>query len=205
MVNRKKVGVIILTGLLLLGGTLMPNISLASPAGENEAGGLEAYLTEALTLGIAKKEATKYLNPGIDPRELLHAGAIAKVSGKSFVEVLQMRNLANTWPDVETALGITKEQMHAFHINMMADQIEEDFAIPKQMTRDLLTQKYNPEDILMANAVATAANQPLTDVLAMKKINNKWKDVAQALGVDEKVLKLQIKPGRAYAGGPGRR
>ncbi|WP_094607220.1 hypothetical protein SPSIL_057710 [Sporomusa silvacetica DSM 10669] len=182
----------------------MPNISLASPpelpAGGNVAGATEQYLAEILTLGIDKKEATKYLKPGIDQHELLIAGMMAKVSGKSFVDVLQMKNLANTWPDIERALGITKEQMRAFHQNIMADQMEEDFAIPKQTAIDLLTQKYNPQDILAANALATSAHKTIDDVLAMRKINNKWKDVAQTLGVDVKVLNLPMKPGRAYSG-----
>ncbi|WP_094607221.1 hypothetical protein SPSIL_057700 [Sporomusa silvacetica DSM 10669] len=206
MVNHKKIGVLILSCMFLLGEALVPCVSLASPTGsspgENVAGATEQLLAELLTLGIDKEAATKYLNPGIDPRELGLAATMAKVSGKSFVNVLQMKNLANTWTDVEQALGITKEQLHAFHLNMMADQMEEDFAIPRQTALDLLTQKYNPQDILAANVLATAAHKTIDDVLVMKKINNKWKDVAQTLGVDVKVLNLPMKLGRAYVGPP---
>jgi len=201
MVNRKKVGTIILTGLFLLGGAVMPGTILASPPpGQNNARVSEAYFEQALDLGVNKEEAAKYLNPEINPRELLHAAAIANVSGKPFAEVLAMRNLANTWQDVEATLGITKEQLRTFHQKMMAEQMEEDFAIPKQMAFDLLVQKYDLHDILAANTLAKAANKTVVDVLAMKKINNFWKDVAQELGVDKDVLNLTINPGRAYAG-----
>jgi len=78
--------------------------------------------------------------------------------------------------------------------------MEVDFSIPKQMAFDLLVQKYDLHDILAANTLAKAANKTVVDVLAMKKINNFWKDVAQELGVDKDVLNLTINPGRAYAG-----
>ncbi|MBP2652409.1 MAG: hypothetical protein H6Q74_3234 [Firmicutes bacterium] len=203
MIQQKKVKIIIFTGMLILGGALIPSVTLAAtppppPGGEQVAESTDQYLAEAATLGIQKEEALKYLAPGSNQRDLLHAAVLAKVSGKPFLTVLQMKNLATPWQDVEAALNITYEELHAFHQNEEAVQFEKEFAIPKETTLELFAQHYHGPDIITAYKLAQAAGKPVVDILAMKKINNDWQDIAKTLGVDESIAMPPMnRPGQA--------
>ena len=57
------------------------------------------------------------------------------------------------------------------------------------MERDsvlFLKDGYNPHDIVIAGKIAKDSNKNVKNVLAKKKINNKWSDVAKEFAVDIK-------------------
>ena len=66
----------------------------------------------------------------------------------------------------------------------------------------LLREGYHPRDVRAAGILGKAANKSARDILAMKKINNGWDDVAKELGLDAKVLREAFRP-NWMMGGPG--
>lgn len=67
--------------------------------------------------------------------------------------------------------------------------------LDKAKVKSLLDNGYHPRDIKYAGKFANKTKKSVDEILAMKKINNKWKDVAKSLGIsiDEKDIKPQRK------------
>lgn len=63
----------------------------------------------------------------------------------------------------------------------------------------LLKNGYHPRDIEVAGKLAKETGKDIQKVLDMKKINNRWEDVAKSLGVDES----KVRPQRPEGGRPG--
>lgn len=60
----------------------------------------------------------------------------------------------------------------------------------------LLKNGYHPRDIEVAATLAKESGKDIQKVLDMKKINNRWEDVAKSLGVDESKVRPQRPEGR---------
>jgi hypothetical protein len=159
--------------------------------------------------GLNRDEISKYMYQGDKPHDLMHAALLSKISDKSLVDVLSMKTLANTWSDVENSLGITKEQLHALHEDMIATKMAKDLSISKEKVLDLMDSGYIPPDITIAVILAKDTQKPINDILSMKKINNKWSDVLKTLGIDKEIFMqgmqkshIMPKPEMHGAGGP---
>lgn len=140
-------------------------------------------------LGISKADLEKYRANGLNPRDIGHAAFLAKVSSKTIDEVVSLKTKDNSWKDVTSNLGITKEQIKSARQNMMADRITEKTAADKNVALDLLGQGYHGKDIMMAAVLAKPTNKPIDEILSMKKINNTWHEVASELGVSQETMK----------------
>jgi hypothetical protein len=158
-------------------------------------------------LGLDSVKISNYISQGDNPHDLVHAALSSKISGKSLVDVLSMKTLANTWEDVDLSLGITKEQLHALHNDILATKMARNLSISKKEVLDLINSGYIPPDITVAAMLAKDTQKPINDILSMKKINNKWSDVLETLGVDKEnfmqdMQKKHVMPGPEMHG-PG--
>lgn len=145
------------------------------------------------TYGVNKDDVLKYCNDGVKFKDISKASLLAKAGNKSIKEVMEVKTYDNTWKDVAQSLGITKEQMKAAHNDIAATRLETKLQISKQTSLDLLQQGYRAHDIAVANALSNNAGKSINDVLAMKKINNTWHDVATDLGVDDNTFQQDVK------------
>ena len=143
--------------------------------------------------GIDKATVLKYNTDGKSFRDISRAAFLAKASGKSMEDVISLKTATNTWKDVTTTLGVTKEQMKTTRQDMTADRLNKKIGLDKQVTLNLLSQGYHARDIGMASQLAKNTNKPLNEVLDMRKINNTWSDVATTLGVDQATFKQDAK------------
>jgi hypothetical protein len=190
-------------GALILAGTLSPFIVQAAaesdgswqpPAMHQRHFDLDKVAQRiADTSGVNKEDVLKYLHEGVNVRDIFKASFLAKASSKSLKEVMEVKTYDNTWQDVAQSLGVTKEQMKATHNDIAATRLESKLHISRQTSLDLMQQGYRARDIAVANALANNTGKPIIDVLAMKKINNDWRDVASSLGVDDNTFKQDMK------------
>ena len=141
------------------------------------------------TFGIDQATVLKYNANGMSFKDISRAAFFANASGKSIDDVISLKTPTNTWKDVATTLGITKEQMQAARQNMVADRLNKKIGLDKQTTLDLLHEGYHARDIGMAGELAKNTSKPIIEVLSLKKINNSWSNVATTLGVDQETFK----------------
>lgn len=76
--------------------------------------------------------------------------------------------------------------------------------LDKAKVQDLLKDGYRPHDIIGAGVLANKSGKNVNSVLNMKKINNRWSDVAKSLGVDWDTVKKEIMPKRPHHKGDKR-
>ncbi len=145
------------------------------------------------TLGIDQATILHYNANGMNFKDIGQAAFLANASSKSLDDVISHKTTDNNWKDVATAMGISKEEIHVARQNMIANGLNKKTGLDKQITLDLLNQGYHPQDIAIASKLATNTNKPINEVLSMKKINNRWSDVANTLGVDKEILKNNTK------------
>lgn len=134
----------------------------------------------------------KYNADGMSFKDIRRAAFLASASNKSLEEVMSLKTSDNKWKDVASTLGITKEQMKATRQNMVANKLNTKTGLDKQTALDLLQSGYHGRDIGMAGELAKNTNQPITQILSLKKINNTWSDVATTLGVDQETFKKDV-------------
>lgn len=155
---------------------------------------------------VNRDEVLEAMNSNADFRDVGHAAMLAKVSGKSFKDVLAMKTQSNRWGDVRESLGVTREQMKDVMDSLTARRIAEGGNVDSSQAEALLKEGYFVQDIEAAGILAKASGKDIRSVLSMKKINNRWWDVAKSLGVDAKVLRDGMRgpcgPG-GMMGGPG--
>lgn len=126
-----------------------------------------------------------------DFRDIGQAAMLAKLSGKSFADVMAMKTDNADWRDIGTKLGVTHDQVLAERDEMTAGRISQQGNVDKDTVVALLKDGYHPQDIDMAGRLAKAADKDVRQVLSYKKINNTWSDVAKQLGVDDSVVRPQ--------------
>ncbi|MDF2568602.1 MAG: hypothetical protein K0R55_206 [Sporomusa sp.] len=143
--------------------------------------------------GLDEALITKYQKEGKKFRDLSRAAFFAKVSDKSFESVLALKTDTNTWKDVATTLGIDTEKAKAVRQEMATKRIAQKFSINQSDIQGLFSQGYQHRDIAMAALLANQSSQAIDQVMAKKKVNNTWRDVAKEVGVDLKALKKDKK------------
>ena len=154
--------------------------------------------------GVDEAEVAAYLaeNPRAF-RDIFPCSMLAKTSGHSFAEVMAIYEEQGDWRAVGESLGVTREMIHETMGDLMAGRLADDKTnLTKDEARELLREGYHPRDVRAAGILGKAANKNAREILAMKKINNGWDDVAKELGLDAKVLREAFRPGWRM-GGPG--
>lgn len=140
------------------------------------------------SFGVDESQVRAAIEDRRDFRDIGRAAALAKLSGKSFQDVLAMKTDSNTWKEVRNALGVTEEAERNLQTERMAEHICQDTTIDRDEAIRLLKDGYSPRDIQAAALLSKASGKDIRDVLGMKKINNSWRDVAASLQVDDSVL-----------------
>ncbi|WP_337470885.1 hypothetical protein [Mitsuokella jalaludinii] len=131
---------------------------------------------------------------------------LAKISGKSFEDVLALKTDDKDWRTIGRSLGVTREKVASVRCEMTAKDLSQDGNVDETTAMNLLQAGYEPWDISWAAALAKAADKDIQSVLDLKKINNRWSDVAEQLGVDRRALQKFRGPGPRSMGwhhGPG--
>ncbi|MBP2651595.1 MAG: hypothetical protein H6Q74_2420 [Firmicutes bacterium] len=203
MVSKKTL-VAMMVATVVSVGVAIPYIGQAAQksGGAPPEGGPDKMIQEmAQEFGLNQDEVAKYMHQRIDPREMMHAATLTKISGKSLTEVLSMKTLANTWEDVEKTLGVTKDQVKAFMEEARTTKLAAKLSLSKDSVAELLKNGYHPQDIGIAAVLAKDTQKSVAEVLSMKAINNDWRDVAKTLGVDENTFKQDID--KLHEGMPG--
>ena len=204
----------------LLGASLFGNAGGAAPAEAGSPAGQEmrgprgqgpwrmsdedAAKRAAEMFGVDEAEVAAYLaeNPRAF-RDVFPCSMLARTSGRSFDEVMAIYGEQGDWRSVGDTLGVTREMIHETMGELMAARIaDEKTNLTADEARDLLREGYHPRDVRAAGILGKAANQSARDILAMKRINNGWDDVAKTLGLDASVLREAFRPGWMM-GGPG--
>lgn len=160
----------------------------------------------AASFGVDEKQVKSALDDKRDFRDIGRAAMLAKISGKSFADVMALKTDDKDWRDIESSLGVTREKVRQLRIEMTAKDLSRDGVIDEEGALKLLKDGYEPWDISCASILAEAAGKDIQSVLDLKKINNRWGNVADQLGVDRKELKKFHGPGPHGMGnhhGPG--
>ncbi len=153
------------------------------------------------TYGVSQDTVLARLNGGASAKDVNAAAFLAKASGKTFDEVLDLKKSDNTWKDVAKTLGVNKDQVKATRQAMAADRLSSKLGLDRGTAVGLLGQGYKTRDIAMAGLLADNTGKTPASILDMKKINNTWHDVAAALGVSDDTLKQDMQKMRQAFGG----
>ena len=170
----------------------------------------DAAKRAAEMFGVDEAEVAAYLaeNPRAF-RDVFPCSMLARTSGRSFAEVMAIYDDQGDWRAVGESLGVTREMIHETMGELMANRLaDEKTNLTPEEARTLLREGYHPRDVRAAGILGKAANKSARDVLALKKINNGWDDVAKELGLDAGVLREAFRPGWMMGGpdmgrGPG--
>lgn len=152
---------------------------------------------------VSKDEILSYCNNGGYFHEACNAAYIAKLSGKSFTDVVNAKTNSNSWQQVAEKFGVTQEELLNERRSMMAERIAANSKINAASAMQLLQEGYTSRDIGIAAELADASGKDIHAVMDMKKINNRWADVAKELGVDFSTIVPQ-RPGGDRGMGYGR-
>ena len=182
---KKKIVAGILSGALIFTGAAP--VFAAPPQWNVEDGqeiaanidGWTTYLTKKY--GVDSAQVRDALTQGVHIRDIQIAAVLAKLSGKSFSDVLAMKM---DWRQVAEKLGVTRENIDEFYRQQMSEQLAHESAVDVKTVESLLKDGYNPRDIVIAGRIAKAAGKDIKSVLSKRKINNTWHDVAKSFGVD---------------------
>ena len=155
--------------------------------------------------GVDKEEVAAYLaeNPRAF-REIFPCSMLARTSGHSFAEVMALYEEQGDWRSVGDSLGVTREMIHETMGELMAGRLaDEKTNLTKEEAQALLREGYHPRDVRAAGILGKAAGKNARDILALKKINNGWDDVAKELGLDASILREAFRPGWMRPGNMG--
>ena len=142
--------------------------------------------------GLNQDEIATALKNHVHFEDIRNAATLAKISNKSFSEVLAMKV---DWRQVAEKLGVTREQLENFRKDEMLAGIVEHSKLDKKTVESLLKENYNPHDITIAGIIANASGKNVKAVFAKRTINNTWEDVAKSFGVDlSKLMKPDGRP-----------
>ncbi len=216
---NKKLYAAIAAGGLLIGAGFLGSVAGAHPAGGYDGAPMghhrmgqgnwrmsdeDAAARAAEMFGVDQAEVSAYLaeNPRAF-REIFPCSMLARTSGRSFSEVMALHDELGDWHAVGDSLGVTREMIHETMGQLMASRLaDEKTNLTQDEARALLRDGYHPRDVRAAGILGKAAQKNARDVLALKKINNGWDDVAKELGLDASVLREAFRPGWMM-GGPG--
>jgi hypothetical protein len=166
----------------------------------------EAAKHIAETFGVDESQVKSAIENKKDFHDIGQAAMIAKVSGKSFDEVMALKTDDKNWRDIGDSLGVTPEKVEEVRQTMTAQHLSQDGNIEESRALSLLKDGYQPRDIDCAAMLAKASGKDIQSVLDRKKINNRWRDVAKELGVDESIFQKKFHghgpDGNGPEGGP---
>ena len=150
----------------------------------------EAQINEAAKnladmYGVSQAEVATALKDHVHFGDIEQAAMLSKISGKSFSAVLAMKC---DWWQVAEKLGVTQEKYDALMKEQMTNRLVEDSKLDKKTVESLLNDNYDPRDIHIAGIIANESGKNVKTILAKRKINNSWKDVAQEFNVDFKKI-----------------
>ena len=143
----------------------------------------------AQTFGVSETEVNREIEKKTDLYDIGYAAMLAKISGKSFSDVIRMKTKEKDWQEIIDALGITKEAFYAQVTEMVVMHINIRSGVDGNTARALLQKGYGPHDIEMAGIIAKAAHKDIRSVLDRRRDNNSWENVADEFGVDQNLLK----------------
>ncbi|MBN2908957.1 hypothetical protein JQC72_05390 [Polycladomyces sp. WAk] len=151
-------------------------------------------------LGVSVTEIQSLTERGIQPRQLVPAAVIAKLSRQKIETVLAAKK-GKTWGQVA----------QSFHVDRQAFRRELSRVLPKHRLLRLFIQRHpevalqtvsaylgkdplqlaqlirqsqlKPRDVIKAAVLAKASGKDIAQVVAMKTSQNTWRDVAQSLGL----------------------
>ena len=154
------------------------------------------------TFGVSEDEVKAALKEKRDFHDIGQAAMLSKISGKSLSDILALKTQDKHWPEISKELGIKPEQVRAQMNEMSAERIAERGNVDKAEALSLLNSGYQHRDIEMAARLAKLSGKDIQTILDMKKINNRWGDVAQQLGVDRAALRPNMEKGGFQGHGP---
>lgn len=187
---KKKILAGLLSGALLFTGTQ----ALANPPEpppqedwqEHEAANVDNWAKNiSEKYGVDAAQVETAFKDGVHIEDIKSAAVLAKLSGKSFSEVLAMKV---DWAQVAEKLGVTREQLKAFHEQERDEHFAKRAGIDVKTWQSLIKDGYDPRDIMIAGKIAQVSNKNIKSVLDKRKINNTWEDVAKSLGVNMKTI-----------------
>ncbi len=139
--------------------------------------------------GVKESDVREALKARRNPEDIYYAALLSKASGKSLHEIITAKA---DWREVERKFGITESQIDKVVNDMIATDIAERSGLAVDTVKDLLKNHYHPRDIRIAGRLAKESGKDVRDVLDMKKLNMRWRDVADKLHLDVEVLKAKI-------------
>lgn len=196
---KKKILMGLLSGALLLTGSqALANPQEMPPPPEQQeqnwqeeeakhVGGWAKYLSQKY--GVDSAQVEKALTDGVHIKDIKQAAVLAKLSGKSFSDVLAMKV---DWRQVANKLGVTREQVKEIYEQERVEHFAKLACIDVKTFNDLLKDGYDAHDIMIAGRIANSASKNIKSVLEKRRINNTWEDVSKSFGVD---LQKLIPPG----------
>ena len=140
--------------------------------------------------GVNEKEILNAVKAGKHFKDIEFAALLSKISGKSFTQVLSMKN---DWRDVMKKLNITPEKYDAACKELMIKGLAAESELPESTVKNLLDNHYHPLDIKIAGRLAKASGKDVQEILDSKKINQRWADVAEQLNVDKNLAEAEEK------------
>ena len=136
--------------------------------------------------GVSQAEVDAALKNRVPFDDIRIAAKLAKLSGRSFSEVLAMKV---DWRQVAEKLGLTHQQIEEYTKNERLEDLANRSKLDKKTVESLLNDNYSPHDITIAGFIANESGKNVKNVIAKKKINNSWEDVAKEFKVDLSKLK----------------
>ena len=149
--------------------------------------------------GVNQSEVEAALKNHVHFEDLKTAAVLSKLSGKSFSEVLAMKT---DWRQVAEKLGVSREQFENYKKNEMLEGLAKFSKLDKKTVESLLKDNYSPHDITFAGLIANESGKNVKSILAKKKINNDWEDVAKEFNVDLSKFKKDRGNGHGFGRGP---
>lgn len=189
---KKKILAGLLGGAFLFAGTAVLASPPEPPPGQEKSlqaedaaniDGWAKYLNEKY--GVDSAQVKKALTDGVHVEDAKMAAILAKLSGKSFSEVLAMHV---DWKQVAEKLGVTREQVMKLHEQERDEHLAKSAGIDVKTLQSLIKEGYDPRDIDIAGKIAKASGKDIKTVLNKRTINNSWEDVAKSFGVDMKQI-----------------
>ncbi|WP_424151796.1 Tat pathway signal sequence domain protein, partial [Selenomonas noxia] len=111
------------------------------------------------TFKVSEAEVKQAIDAKKDLADIGQAAMFAKISGKSFRDVMAMKEGGKTWEQIGDSLNITEEavqkeldEMAVMHISMQGE-------MDVNTARTLYNEGYEPHDIEMAGILAKASGK----------------------------------------------
>jgi len=163
----------------------------------------------AAKLGIDKQLLIDFQNKGNNIRDLHMAMVVADASQHTLTEVLTAKINGSSWPDLCKSYNLDESKLHQIEQDHMAKKLATEISVKEDTIKLLLGNGYQPQDIVMASILADKSNKDIQSVLDLKKINNRWQDVAKNLNVSDSDIQAALQkmphmmPGGPQQPGPG--